>query len=304
VFTEGEQRFQWSGKDRPIEQVFRYMGDLGLDRKVSAQAPSRSVQDDESYQSMTLQEVQDQLFSQQPTDNPLNLLDLQTSLPSVLPAFLEGENCQLLRRVRDAALMGSSAERIAASGKDWSTWRNVIEWGLVSEGGHNTAPHMDANAYSTWLTVQEGDVGFGWMSRPSRQEEAEWMSRPHDYVAGEWRYVVLSAGQTVFFPPGTIHFVFRIRGVQTYAQGGHILQWSNLVRWLEVVIAQIQNEGSTNEEMASSTLQLVRLVKGLVENRIKAGRVEELGGQDAVDRFFALVKEFDVVVATLHDSAS
>ncbi len=292
MFTEGQQRFQWPGKDRPIEQVLRYMGDLGFDRKVSAQAPNLSVQG-ESYQSMTLQEVQDQLFSEEPTDNPLNLLDLQTSLPSVLPAFLEGENCQLLRRVRDAALMGGSVERIAASGEDWSTWRNVIEWGVVSEGGNNTASHMDANAYSTWLTIQEGCIGFAWMSRPSRQEEAEWMSRPHSYVAGKWRYVVLSVGETVFFPPGTIHLVFRIQGVQTYAQGGHILQWSNLVRWLEVVIAQMQNQDSTNEEMASSAPQLVHLVKGLVENRIKAGRVEELGGRDAVDRFFALVEVAD-----------
>lgn len=292
VFAEGQQRFQWPGKDRPIEQVFRYMGDLGLDRNVSAQAPSRSIYD-ESCQSMTLQEVQDQLFGQEWTDNPLNLLDLQTSLPSVLPAFLEGENCQLLRRVRDAALMGGSAERITASGKDWSTWRNVIEWGLLSEGGHNTAPHMDVNAYSTWLTVQEGDVGFGWMSRPSRQEEAEWMSRPHSSTVGEWRFVVLSPGQTVFFPPGTIHLVFRIRGAQTYAQGGHILQWSNLVRWLEVVIAQMQNMDSTNEDMASSAPQLVHLVERLVKNRIRAGRVEELGGQDAVERFFALVKVTD-----------
>ncbi|KAK3356290.1 hypothetical protein B0T25DRAFT_536432 [Lasiosphaeria hispida] len=301
VFTEGQQRFQWPGKDRPIKQLFRYMGDLGLDRNVSVQVPSRSALN-ESFERKTLQEVRDRFFSQKSTNDPWNLLDLQSLLPPVLPAFLEGENSQLLLRVRDAALMGSSAERIAASGEDWSKWRNVTEWGLVSEGGHNTAPHMDSHGYSTWITVQEGHVGFGWMSRPSQQEEVEWMSRPHSYAAGKWRYVVLSAGQTVFFPSGTIHFVFRKRGVQTYAQGGHILQWSDIVRWLEVVIAQVQNENSTNEDMASSARQLVRLVKGLVANRTKAGRVEELGGRDAVARFFALEKEFGIVVATVHDS--
>jgi hypothetical protein len=47
---------------------------------------------------------------------------------------------------------------------------------------------------------------------------------------------------------------------------------------------------STNEEMASSAPQLVHLVEGLVANRIKAGRVEELGGRDTVERFLALVK--------------
>ncbi|KAK3900121.1 hypothetical protein C8A05DRAFT_17545 [Staphylotrichum tortipilum] len=292
IFTQGQQRFQWPGKDRPIEQLFRYMEDLGLDRHVSVQVPSLSV-DGESYQSKTLQEVRDKFFSPASTNDPWNLLDLQTSLPSVLPAFLEGENCQLLQRVRDAALMGSSAERMAASGQDWTTWRNVIEWGLASEGGNNTGPHTDSHGYSTWLTVQQGDIGFVWMSCPSRQEEAEWMSCPHSSTVGEWRFVVLSPGQTVFFPPGTIHLVFRIRGVQTYAQGGHILQWSDLVRWLEVVIAQIQNEDSTNEEMASSMPQLVHIVERLVKNRIKAGRVEELGGRDVVERFFALVKVTD-----------
>ncbi len=240
--------------------------------------------------SKPLHEVRDRFFRQESTDNPLNLLDLETSLPPVVPGFLEGENCQLLRRVRGAALMGSSAERMAASGEDWSKWRNVIEWGVVSEGGNNTGPHMDSHGYPTWLTVQEGDVGFAWMSRPSRQEEAEWMSHPDSHVAGEWRFVVLSPGQTVFFPPGTIHLVFRIRGVQTYAQGGHILQWSDLLRWLEVVIAQMQNMDSTNEDMASSAPQLVHLVERLVKNRIRAGRVEELGGREAVERFLALVK--------------
>ncbi|KAL8364652.1 hypothetical protein RB595_003775 [Gaeumannomyces hyphopodioides] len=303
VFTQGQQRFQWPGRDRPIEQLFRYMGDLGLDRDVSVQVPSRSVRD-ESFDSKTLQQVRDRFLNQESTDDPWNLLDLQTSLPSVLPAFLEGENCQLLRRVRDAALMGRSAERIAASGRDWSTWRNVMEWGLASEGGHNTAPHMDSHGYSTWITVQEGHVGFGWMSRPSTQQEAEWMSRPHSHVAGEWRFVVLSPGQTVFFPSGTIHLVFRTRGTQTYAQGGHVLQWTDLVRWLEVVVAQVQNEDSTNEDMASGARRLVHLVKGLVANRTKAGRVEELGGRDAVDRFLALVNKFDTAVAALDDSES
>ena len=42
--------------------------------------------------------------------------------------------------------------------------------------------------------------------------------------------------------------------------------------------------------MAQSALKYVRVVSGLVTNRIKTGRVEEMGGRDAVGRFFALVK--------------
>ena len=186
--------------------------------------------------------------------------------------------------------MGNSADRQIASTEDWNTWRNVIEWALLSEGGHNTAPHMDSHGFSTWITAQEGYVGFGWMSNPTQEERDAWMSNPHSYTGGEWRYVVLPPGYTVFFTSGTIHFVFRIRDTQTLALGGHILQWSGIEQWLKVVVAQMKNPRITNEKMAQSAPKYVRVVSGLVTNRIKTGRVEEMGGRDAVGRFFALVK--------------
>ncbi|KAL8299207.1 hypothetical protein RB594_003659 [Gaeumannomyces avenae] len=294
IFTRGQQRFQWKGKDRPISQLFYHMEDLGLDRTVSVQVPSRSSLK-ESSERKTLFQVRDRFLGQGLTSNPWNLLDLQGSLPSTLPFFLEGDNCQLLLRVRDAILMGNDAQRIAASGEDWSTWRNVVEWALLSEGGHNTAPHMDSHGYSTWITVQEGSVGFGWMSRPSQQEKDEWIANPHGYAGGKWKYVILSPGHTVFFPSGTIHFVFRAQGVQTFALGGHVLQWSGIEQWLEVVVAQLKNPEITNEDMASSAPKYVQVVKRLVANRMKAGRVEEMGGRDAVARLSALLKDFDSV---------
>ncbi len=186
--------------------------------------------------------------------------------------------------------MGSSAERPVASAEDWNTWRNVTEWALLSEGGHNTAPHMDSHGYSTWITVQEGHIGFGWMSRPTREEQDAWMANPHSYTGGDWRYVVLPPGYTVFFPSGTIHFVFRVRDRQTLALGGHILQWSGIEQWLKVVVAQMENPWITNEKIAKSAPKYVRVVSGLVSNRVRTGRVEEMGGRDTVEKFFGLVK--------------
>jgi hypothetical protein len=34
----------------------------------------------------------------------------------------------------------------------------------------------------------------------------------------------------------------------------------------------------------------VQIVEGLVENRIRAGREEEVGGRDVIDRFFSLLE--------------
>ncbi|KAK4456960.1 hypothetical protein QBC42DRAFT_48711 [Cladorrhinum samala] len=295
IFTQNQQPFQWRGKDRPISQFFDRMGDLGLDRTVSVQIPSRPLHK-ASCERKTVLDVRDRFRMPQSTNNPWNLLDLQSPIPSALPSFLEGENCQLLLRIRDAVLMGSSAERIAAPAQDWNTWRNVTDWALLSEGGHNTAPHMDSHGYSTWFTIQEGRVGFGWMSRPSQQEEEDWMSKPNGFTGGNWRYVVLSPGQTVYFPSGTIHFVFRVRGEQTFALGGHILRWSDVDRWLKVVVAQMKNPEITNEDMEPSASKYIRVVKELLENRIQAGREGGVGDRDIIARFFSLLEEFDLIM--------
>jgi hypothetical protein len=101
---------------------------------------------------------------------------------------------------------------------------------------------------------------------------------------------VLKPGQSVYFPPGTIHFVFRVRSRQTLALGGHVLQWSGIARWMQVLLAQIRNPGITNEDMKSTAPNYVRVVAKLVSAKVEEGGVEELGGEAAVADFFASVK--------------
>ncbi|KAK7225164.1 hypothetical protein V2G26_013167 [Clonostachys chloroleuca] len=146
-------------------------------------------------------------------------------MPSALPSFLTGRNCQLLGRIRDQVLNGYSAERVQVSRDDWLEWKDIEHWALLYEGGYCTAPHMDSHSLVTWITVQQGCFGFVWMLRPTGDQRREWMKDIEHYDDDQrWRYWVLKPGQTVYFPSGTIHGVFRLRGEQTLALGGHILQ--------------------------------------------------------------------------------
>jgi hypothetical protein len=240
---------------------------------------------DESFEKHELAEIQQRFLGNADTDDPWNILDLSNPLPpTTMPKFLSGENCQLLLRVRDAVLGGSSGGRTVAGTKKWTEWLNVLDWVLVSQGGHNTAPHTDSHGLSTWITVQEGRFGFGWLSKPTQEERDDWIANPQGFTGGRWRFTVLSPGKTVFFPSGTIHFVFRQRQCQTLALGGHVLQWNGVERWITVVREQMGSPHITNEDVEWSAPKYVRVITALIKNRVKNGRAAELGGQEVVDR--------------------
>lgn len=287
IFTKDQQPFKWCEGGRPVEQFFRRT--CVLDQFVSVQIPSRSA-DDESFDGVDLSKVRKRFLTQECTSDPWNVLDLQCPVSSTLPSFLTGENCELLLHVRSRVLMAGSAERVVASTQQWSEWKDVDKWALLSQGGHHTAPHMDSHGYATWITAQEGTIGFTWMSSPTKEEREAWMANPHCYTGGRWRYVPLRPGETVFFGPGTIHGVFRERDRQTLAFGGHVLQWSGIRHWIQVVLGELNNPATTNEEMKTTAPKLVGVVATLVEAKVKEGRVEELGGEAAVRGFFESVK--------------
>jgi len=289
IITEGQQPFEWGGEGRRIEQFFRRFC-MFDDLFVSVQDPDLPSTG-QSFEPRKFGDVKRRFLGhQEDTRNPWNVLDLQSPIQSTQPKFLSGENCGLLLEVRNRVLMGGSAERVTASLPKWAEWRDVDQWALLSEGGHHTAPHMDSYGYATWITAQQGQIGFGWMSCPTGEEREAWMAEPHKYTGGRWRYFIIKPGQTVFFPPGTIHFVFRVRNHQTLALGGHVLQWSGIQRWIQVVLWELKNPATTNEEMNRTSPKLVRMVAKLVSAKVNDGRTEELGGVDAVKRFFESVE--------------
>ncbi|KAI3401714.1 hypothetical protein diail_9378 [Diaporthe ilicicola] len=286
IITTGQQQFKWTGSERPIAQLFRRMEDLS--RQVSVQIPSHNF-DLPSYETKSLNAIRERFLRSQVSRDPWNILDLRSPLPpSILPSFLTGENCQLLPRIRDALLEGHCAERIKATKEEWNEWTELLEWVLMSEGGHNTAPHMDSHGWSTWITIQEGNFGFGWLARPTDEEQEEWMNDPLNYTGGNWRFVILKPGQTVFFPSGTVHFVFRLQAQQTLALGGHLLQWTALERWVQIILWQLKNPNITNEDLGTAPLKYIRSARKLVEHRMTNWRVTTMGGMATVTRFMAL----------------
>jgi hypothetical protein len=287
IITEGQQQFQWEQrKGRPVEQLFRRMGNPN--RTVSVQKPSLSLQQP-SCVVMRLGDVYDAFAEDKASDDPLNVLDLRNPLPrSILPHFLTGEDCQLLSRVRDTILEGATAERCTAQVTEWNKWRDDEDWVLLAQGGAHTLTHQDSCGKATWLTVQEGLFGFGWISHPSREEIASWSADPNGFRGGQLRYVVLRPGQTVYFEAGTIHFVFRLKQYQTLFAGGHVLRWSRIESWMEIVLTQLRFPDTTNEDLLPSVRAYVEAVAQLVSEKLSLGRSDELGGEEAVARFFDL----------------
>lgn len=289
VITENQQQFRWNPrKGRPIEQFFRRIGNL--DRSISVQKPSLRLHQP-SFMFMQLGVVQDVFLKNERSEDPLNVLDLRNPLPrSILPGFLIGEDCQLLSRVRDTILEGTTAERCSASIAEWNRWRDDEDWALLAQGGAQTLTHQDGCGKATWLTVQEGQVGFGWISRPSEEEVRSWSADPNAFEGGQIKYVVLRPGQTIYFESGTIHFVFRLDQHQTLLLGGHILRWSRIDTWMQIVLDQLRSPNSTNEDLLPSAPAYVEAVSQLVMEQTRAGRTDLLVSEEVVAKFLSVKK--------------
>lgn len=289
LITENQQQFRWDPrKGRPIEQFFRRIGNL--DRSISVQKASLRLHQP-SFVLMRLGAVRDSFLKNERSEDPLNVLDLRNPLPrSILPSFLMGEDCQLLSRVRDTILEGATAERCSASIVEWNRWRDDEDWALLAQGGAQTLAHQDSCGKATWLTVQEGQVGFGWISRPSEEEVRSWSADPNAFEEGQIRYVVLQPGQTIYFEAGTIYFVFRLDQHQTLLLGGHVLRWSRIDSWIRIVLGQLRSPNCTNEDPLPSAPAYVEAVARLLAEQTRSGRTDLLVSEQVIAKFISVKK--------------
>ncbi|KAF2254242.1 hypothetical protein BU26DRAFT_600019 [Trematosphaeria pertusa] len=305
IVTHGQQNFQWQeGDGQPFTELFDRFGCLE-DREVSVQNPSLKV-GQFSAEIWTLQEVKEHFCEPKNGQSEFNCLDMASPLKNALPAFLTGPNCALLSCIRDFVTSRRTAGRSSSSVEEWRLWTEKEEWILLAWGDMYTITHTDAMGYNSWLTVQPGSspVGFGWISNPTEEERREWITQNATFrgqfgghVSTKLRYKVVYPGQTVCFAAGTIHFVFRLAHKPTFVIGGHFLRWSDIDSWIRVVISQYENNDSTNEEVVEYAPQWVNAVAALVQDKVKRGLSEQLGGTEPVERFREGVRDFQQLVA-------
>lgn len=220
---------------------------------------------------------------------PWNLLELATHHEDGLrPKFLNNEDCRLLTKLKIPDAVDHSRRKTYPAG-----FKEVEKWALLAQAGALTLPHQDSHGYSTYITVNVGLVGFGWLSSPTPAKRAEWNKNTQKFIEGPWRYVVLKPGQTVYFPAGTVHFVFRLPSAgNTLAFGGHVLRCSNIVHWVRCLLEEVQSANVTNEDLTDSATGYLGRVERYVKQARKNGDSELWGGEESIKEFLVLKAKF------------
>jgi hypothetical protein len=286
ILTEGQQPM-------PLQRIEDFLGEFyDDDSKVFIQDPSVQFSGKHNFvREVTIGAVKKRILGGKSKSRPWNCLELATHVEDGLrPAFLAGEDSRLLTKVKLEHAGETASRRSYPQG-----YKEVEKWALLAESGALTEPHQDSHGYSTYITVNQGNIGFGWLSFPTDEERAAWNKDQTESVAGDrFRYVVMKPGQTVFFPAGTVHFVFRLpaAGGHTLAFGGHVLRCSNIVHWIKTLLEEKASPNVTNEDLTSSAPGYLDRVEKFVRHAQSNGTVEKWGGAEAVEEFLRLKEVF------------
>ncbi|RMY45681.1 hypothetical protein D0865_09762 [Hortaea werneckii] len=287
IFIAGQQSL-------PLQTVDSFLSEMYDDNmEVHVQDPDLKVANGAQHiKRVTIGKVKEH-FAKACNGSPWNLLELATHYDEgIRPAFLNSEDCRLLTKLKFPN-RGDTASR---KGYD-PGWKEVEKWALIAQAGALTEPHQDSHGYSTFITINQGIFGYGWLSDPTAEQRAAWAASSDHNVDGRWRYAILRPGQTVYFPTATIHFVFRLPAAgNTLAFGGHVLRNSQIVRWVKCLIDERKDPNLANEDLTVSAPAYLGRVSKFVKQALKKGdevEMEKWGGKDAILEFLKLKAEFD-----------
>ncbi|RMY73327.1 hypothetical protein D0863_03935 [Hortaea werneckii] len=288
IFIAGQQSL-------PLQTVDSFLSEMYDDKmEVHVQDPDLKVANGAQHiKRVTIGKVKEH-FAKPCNGSPWNLLELATHYDEgIRPGFLNSEDCRLLTKLKFPN-RGDTASR---KGYD-PGWKEVEKWALIAQAGALTEPHQDSHGYSTFITINQGIFGYGWLSNPTAEQRAAWAASPDHYIDnGRWRYAILRPGQTVYFPTATIHFVFRLPAAgNTLAFGGHVLRNSQIVRWVKCLIDEKRNPYLANEDLTVSAPAYLGRVSKFVKQALQRDDEAEMakwGGKDAILEFLKLKAEFD-----------
>ncbi|KAK3713930.1 hypothetical protein LTR37_008180 [Vermiconidia calcicola] len=273
----------------PLQTTTQFLDEFYDDEaKVSIQDPSALQSRNNSVREVTIKQLKERFAKGEPKV-PWNCLELATHEEDGLrPAFLSNEDCRLLTKLKHPSNDDQASRRGYEPG-----WKEVEKWALIAQGGALTEPHQDSHGYNTYITVNQGIMGFGWLARPTVAERKEWLKNPSNFKGGRWRYAVLRPGHTVYFPSGTVHFVFRLRSAgDTLAFGGHVLRCSQIVNWVKTMRDEKRARAITNEEITVSAPAYLERVERFVKQARRMGQAGKWGGQDAITEFLRVKEKF------------
>ncbi|KAK6436921.1 hypothetical protein LTR95_006888 [Oleoguttula sp. CCFEE 5521] len=223
-------------------------------------------------------------------DYPWNCLELACPFEDGLrPNFLNNEDCRLLTKLKFPLSNNALSRHSYPDG-----YKEVEKWSLLAQAGGLTEPHQDSHGYSTYITVNQGEVGFAWISLPDADERKAWVRNPQSHTSDRWRYVVLRPGDTIAFPCGTVHSVFRVPSAgPSLCFGGHFLRCSGLVPWVKTLLEEQANTCITNEDITASAPGYLDRVEKFVRQALKQGtELERWGGKEDIEEFLRLKKAF------------
>jgi len=284
ILTEGQQPM-------PLQTVQDFLEEFyDDDTKVWIQDPSVTYASKKIFvRQVTINKVKKRLLEGKKKGRPWNCLELTTHVEDGLrPAFLAGEDTRLLTKLKLETATEYAGRRSYPQG-----YKEVEKWALLAEAGALTEPHQDSHGFSTYITANQGSIGFGWLSYPTPKEREQWAEDPESIPGDRYRYIVLKPGQTVYFPAGTVHFVFRLPSAgHTLAFGGHVLRCSNIAHWARTLLEEQSNPRITNEDLTSSAPGYLNRVEKFVTQAQKNGSLGKWGGAEEVEEFLRLRKEF------------
>ncbi|KAL6923979.1 hypothetical protein FSST1_001253 [Fusarium sambucinum] len=225
LVVKDQQPFPWGG--RPIDALFKkHLSKWPEHKKIHVTILDLPVNGPITRRK-TIREVTEKMIHGNPAHQRWNILDLKSPDNVPHPEFLnrQQQNCSLLHcfPLHNTNLVT----------------KNTLKFLLMSEGGNHTGMHVDTHGLATFITVQQGEIGFGWIAHDTPQDRLDiHKDKIPDSLKRKARFIVLRPGETVYMPSGTIHFIFRRQAIPTMATGGHILTWKSIPKWLSIMKMQ------------------------------------------------------------------